>query len=185
MPPTSDARASGGVVAEVEVYTPLGVIAGDAAGVTTAGLDGQELIEPIEIANARWYPLDGSAAEHRGTVHIAPDDALLVVVPEDGLKVHMAWYSIAIELGPYRLCGSIATHPGFDPNKAIARPSGTFVSISDAVIDLLGVPSGSSARRAHVLVNRYAVDRVTSILMLGYFFPGAQLVAAEVSVPVA
>jgi hypothetical protein len=34
-------------------------------------------------------------------------------------------------------------------------------------------------------VNRYAVDRVTSSLMLGHFFPGARLVAQEAASPIA
>ena len=34
-------------------------------------------------------------------------------------------------------------------------------------------------KRPHVLVNRYAVDRVTSTLMLGHYFPGARFVTQE------
>jgi hypothetical protein len=36
-----------------------------------------------------------------------------------------------------------------------------------------------SAQRPYLHVNRYAVDRVTSSLMLGHFFPGARLVSQE------
>lgn len=184
-------------MAEVEVYTPVGVVAGAVTVLPTTGPaagmvvdlpdagETHELSNPLTVENARWYPLDGSRAAHRGTVLVEPDDILLLVAPQDELKIHMAWYSVALELGPYRVSGQLATHPGFDPARAIARPSGSFVPLRDATIELTGFPSGASATRPHVLVNRYAVDRVTSILMLGHFFPGARLIAQDAVAPVA
>jgi hypothetical protein len=162
-------------VAEVEIYTPVGVL----AGTTSDALDGEthEMTVPLTVSDARWYPLDGSGASHRGTVLVDPDDLLLLVAPQDAVKVHMTWYPIAVELGPYRLTGQLATHPGFDPARAIARPGGTLIAISDVTIELNGLATGgASTTRPHVLVNRYAVDLVSSPLMLGHFFPGARLV---------
>ena len=78
-------------------------------------------------------------------------------------------------VGPYRVTGSLLTHPGFDPEKSIARPGGSFIPLTEVTIELLGHPEAGSAERAHVHVNRYAVDRVTSQIMLGHYFPGAQL----------
>ena len=103
----------------------------------------------------------------------------MIVTPEPEIKAHMALYPVAIEIGPYRVTGQLATHPGFDPAKAIARPSSPFIALSDVVIELEGHDGASSAARGYVHVNRYAVDRVTSSLMLGYFFPGAHLVVQE------
>ena len=163
---------------EVEIFTPTGVLAGSTSRMPLTN-DGPDLTGPLELSPARWYPLDGSRPSHRSTASVSPDDILLIITPEPEIKVHMAWYSVALELGPYRVSGRLATLPGFDPARAIARPSGPFVPLSDAMIELLDHDAAGSAGRPHLHVNRYAVDRVTSTLMLGHFFPGAHLVAKE------
>ena len=96
----------------------------------------------------------------------------------------MTWFSVTLELGPYRVTGELATHPGFDPERALARPSGIYVPLRDARIELVDEAGAGAAERPHVHVNRYAVERVVATLMLGHYFPGAQLltpaaVAAE------
>ena len=171
-------------MAEVEVFTPAGVLAGSTEGVPLTN-DGPDLSRPISIERGRWYPIDGSRAAHREAVLVSPDDILVLVTGVPELKIHMAWYSVALDVGPYRVSGRLATHPGFDPAKAIARPSGTFVALSDVTIELTTNGSAASAARPYVHVNRYAVDRVTSSLMLGHFFPGARLVAQEAASPIA
>jgi hypothetical protein len=168
---------------EVEVFTPTGVVAGTTAGAPLTN-DGPDLLGPLSVDDARWYPIDGGQPTHRGPSTIHPDDILLIVTPEPELRVHMAWYSVALEVGPYRLSGRLATHPGFDPARALARPGSTFVALSDVTIELTGRDDAGSAERPYLHVNRYAVDRVTSTLMLGHYFPGARLVAPA-SVPVA
>ena len=109
----------------------------------------------------------------------------MIVAPEPDIKVHMAWYSVTLDLGPYRVSGSLATHPGFDPARALARPGSTFVGLRDATIELLDQGDAGTAERVHLHVNRYAVERVVSSLMLGHYFPGARLVMPEAAVPVA
>lgn len=168
---------------ELEIFTPTGVLAGSSAHVPLTG-DGPDLVEPLALEGARWYPIDGGPPAHGGEVSIDPDEILLIVTPEPELKVHMAWYSISLEVGPYYVTARLATHPGFDPERALARPGGTFIALSDATIELLGADDGNAAERPYLHVNRYAVDRVTSSLMLGHFFPGARLVAKD-TVPVA
>jgi hypothetical protein len=171
-------------VADVEIFTPTGVLAGSTDRIPLTN-DGPDLAGPLPIEEARWYPLDGSRAAHRGGVTVAPDDILVIVTAEPELRVHMAWYSVALDVGPYRVTGRIPTHPGFDPARAIVRASGPFVALSDVTIEVASVDRASSASRPYVHVNRYAVDRVTSSLMLGHFFPGARLVAPEAPAPVA
>lgn len=170
-------------MSDVEVFTATGVIAGTTARVPLVG-DGPDLLEPLAVAGARWYPLDGSRPTQRDAASIQPDDILLIVTPVPELKVHMAWYSVALDIGPYRVSGRLATHPGFDPARALARPGSTFIPLSDATIALIERGGATSAERPYLHVNRYAVDRVTSSLMLGHFFPGARLVTQE-SAPVA
>jgi hypothetical protein len=167
---------------ELEIFTPTGVLAGTTAEEPMLN-DGPELIEPLAIDDARWYPIDGGQPTQRGATTIGPDDMLLIVSPEPELKVHMAWFNVALEVGPYRVSGRLATHPGFDPERALVRPGGTFVALSDAMIELVDREDAGFAQRPYLHVNRYAVDQATSTLMLGHFFPGARLVAHE-AVPV-
>lgn len=163
---------------EIEIFTPTGVLAGVTARAPLSN-DGPDLSAPLTVADGRWYPIDGSPPTRCGDDCVAPDDILVLVTPEPELKVHMAWYSVRLEVGPYVVAGRLATHPGFDPARAIARPTGGFVALRDATIELVGQPGAGVAERAYVHVNRYAVDRVDSQLMLGFYFPGAQFTAQE------
>ena len=165
-------------MSEVEIFTPTGVLAGTTARVPLTN-DGPDLSSPLPVSDARWYPIDGSRPTHRGDGRVSPDDILVVATPEPELKVHMAWYSVTIDVGPYRVSGRLATHPGFDPVRAIARPSGCFVALRDVTIELVDQPGAGAAERPYVHVNRYAVDRVDSTLMLGFYFPGAHFVGKE------
>lgn len=172
------ARFGGSALFDIEVYTPAGVLAGTTDHVPLTN-DGPDLVAPLTLSDTRWYPVDGSRPAQRGNVSVDPDEILLIVTPEPELKTHMAWYSIAVEVGPYRVFGRLATHPGFDPAKALLRPGSAFVALSDATIELGGRTDAGTAQRPYLHVNRYAVDRVTSTLMLGHFFPGAHLVPQE------
>lgn len=163
---------------DVEIYTPSGVLMGTTPHVPLTS-DGPDLLAALIVEDARWYPVDGSQPAQRGEVSVDPDDIFLLVTPEPELKVHMAWYSIMLEVGPYRVSGRLATLPGFDPGRAISRPGGAFVALSDAIIELGDQLGAGSAIRPYLHVNRYAVDRVTSSLMLGHFFPAARLVSQE------
>jgi hypothetical protein len=172
----------GNVVSDCEIYTPAGVLTGT-ADVTSVTIEGASILDPFTVAGTTWYPLDGGPPTQRPVTAVQPDDLLVVVTPAPDLFVHLTRYPIAVELGPYRVLGSLATHPGFDPEKSISRPGGTFVPLSDVTIELLGHPEAGTAQRGHVHVNRYAVDRVTAPIMLGHFFPGAQLETQQVPVP--
>jgi hypothetical protein len=160
-------------MAALEIFTPTGVLAGEAPGVplTEAGPD---LESPLDLADARWYPLDGGRPVNRGDVRVVPDEILLVVAGEQDLTVHMSWYAITLDVGPYRVNASIGTMPGFDPERALARPGGTYVPLRDATIELLGRSDVAPAQRPHLAVNRYAVEHCDCSLMLGFHFPGAQ-----------
>jgi hypothetical protein len=171
-------------VAEVEIFTPAGVLAGTTNRIPLTS-DGPDLGAPLLIEDARWFPLDGAPATQRESVTVEPDDILAIVTEDPEVRVHMAWYSVALDVGPYRLYGRLPTHPGFDPARSIARPSGSFVALSEVTIEVAGCDRAATATRPYLHVNRYAVDRVTSTLMLGHFIPGARLVAQEAVEPVA
>jgi hypothetical protein len=171
-------------MAQLEIFTPSGVVAGTPlrGGLVQA----PDLRSPVAIERARWYPLDGSKPEHRGSVLVPPDDVLVVAEDETDIPptIHATWFSICLQIGPYRVKGRLPTPPGFDPAKALARPGGAFVAVRDAAVELMNRPDAGVASRSVVHVNRYAVERVESTLMLGFFFPGAHL-EAPVEQPVA
>jgi hypothetical protein len=165
-------------MAAVEIYTPTGVLLGTTAGVPLSN-DGPDLESPVAVGDARWYPHDRGRPEQRGQLRVIPDEILLVVTDEMDMTVHMNWFPITLDVGPYRVTAMIATMPGFDPERALARPGGTYIPLREATIELLGRSDVAPAKRDHVHVNRYAVEMVSSSLMLGFFFPGARLAAPE------
>ena len=170
-------------MAEVEIYTPTGVLAGTTAGLPLSN-DGPNLESPLQVRNARWYPHDRGRPEQRGQLRVIPDEILLIVTEDEEMTVHMNFYPITLDVGPYRVTATIAMMPGFDPEKALARPGSTFVSLRDATIELAGRTDMTPPQRLHVHVNRYAVEMVSSSIMLGFFFPGAHFAKQE-AVPVA
>jgi hypothetical protein len=159
----------------VEAYTTGGVATGVVArpGPLRETLEGAS---EIQIEEARWLPLDGSGEGAPGQLTLQVDDMLLVVAEEpDGIPVHAQWHSIELDAGPYRVYGEMPTMPGFDPGRALARPTGEFVLLRDARITLLGRDDAGEATSTQLLVNRYTVDRIAADLMLGFFFPGAAM----------
>ena len=69
----------------------------------------------------------------------------------------------------------LPTLPGFDPGRALARPSGRFVLLREVTIRLRDDPERVIAIHGRLLVNRYDVEAVSAELMLGFYFPGAHL----------
>jgi hypothetical protein len=163
----------------VEVYGAAGV----AIGVVARAGRLREILESgldLLVERAAWHPLDGSPAEPAGEVTVAADDVFLAVTDEneDG-PVHAQWHDISLDVGPYHVTGQMPTMPGFDPGRALARPTGAFVLLREVRIALGYDPDGPAVDQAAAFVNRYVVDRVAADLMLGFFFPGAEMIVTE------
>jgi len=160
----------------VEIYGASGVAVGVVA---RAGRLREALESGVDllVEGAAWHPLDGSPPRPSEALTIAEDDILLAVDDqiEDG-PVHAQWHDISLEVGPYLVTGQMPTMPGFDPGRALARPTGEFVLIREVRIGLLADVDGPTVEQRAALINRYVVDRVTADLMLGFFFPGAVMV---------
>jgi hypothetical protein len=159
----------------VEVYTLGGIATGviSCPGAVRESLDGSKT---AVIEGAVWLPLDGTGERTAGQLTFAVDDLLMVVADEpDGVPVHAQWHSLELDAGPYRVQGQMPTMPGFDPGRALARPSGEFVLLRDARIQLIDQPDAGEAMTPQLLVNRYTVDRIQADIMLGFFFPGAAM----------
>jgi hypothetical protein len=159
----------------VEAYTAGGVVTGvvPRSGSIRDALEGSA---ELPIDQSRWLPLDGSPERSGGDLVLAVDDLLFVVGDPGSAPVHAQWHDIELDAGPYRLHGEMPTMPGFDPGRALARPTGEFVLLRDARIQLIDQPDAGEATAVEMLVNRYTVDRIAADLMLGFFFPGANIV---------
>lgn len=159
----------------VEAYTTGGVVTGvvPRPGTIRDALEGSSEL-PIDAT--RWLPLDGSDERPGGDLVLAVDDLLFVVGDPGSAPVHAQWHDVELDAGPYRLHGEMPTMPGFDPGRALARPTGEFVLLRDARLTLIERPDAGEATAPEVLVNRYTVDKVSADLMLGFFFPGAAIV---------
>jgi hypothetical protein len=159
----------------VEIFAAGGIAVGVLARVGHLR-DALECGEPLAIERATWHALDGSKPRSLGEVTVAADDVFLATAEEAAdLPVHAQWHEVTLDVGPYRVSGQMPTMPGFDPGRALARPTGEFVQLRDVTIALAGEAVAGMARPM-VLANRYCVERVEADLMLGFFFPGAAIV---------
>jgi hypothetical protein len=159
----------------VEAYTATGIALGIVApdGHLREHVDG---LQELRIDESDWLPIDGSAGRRVGELQLPVDDLLVLVSDELGdVPGHAQWHAIDLDAGPFRIEGELSTMPGFDPGRALARPTGQFVLLRDVRITLLKDPDAGEATSAHALVNRYTVDRIAADIMLGFFFPGAAM----------
>ena len=128
----------------------------------------------LALRDVRWQPLGSTQVQAAGDLTIAIDDVLVAVSDgESSVPVHASWHAIRVEVGPYTVEGELPTLPGYDPDRALARPNGEFVLLRDPRLGQDGLPAVAIGREA--LVNRYDVERVEADIMLGFFFPGAML----------
>ncbi|HEX5825651.1 MAG TPA: hypothetical protein VFY18_14430 [Candidatus Limnocylindrales bacterium] len=160
----------------VEIYAAQGVAIADVARAGSL----REIVESgqdLLLEHVTWHPLDGGPAKPVADLRFAPDDIHVAATDafEDG-PVHAQWHDVAVDLGPYRVTGQMPTMPGFDPGRALARPTGEFVLLRDVQVTLVGREEAGAVHQRSALVNRYVVDRVEADLMLGFFFPGAEMV---------
>jgi hypothetical protein len=159
----------------VEAYTATGIALGIVApdGHLREHVDG---VPELRIDESDWLPIDGSDGRRVGELQLPVDDLLVLVSDElDDVPGHAQWHTIDLDAGPFRIEGELSTMPGFDPGRALARPTGQFVLLRDVRITLLKDPDAGEATSAHALVNRYTVDRIAADIMLGFFFPGAAM----------
>jgi len=162
----------------VDAYT----VGGMASGFVASAGHVRDILEAagqLDLSGVRWRPLDAPVDGPAGDLTIAIDDVLIAVADDDpAIPVHASWHAIRLDVGPYTVEGDMPTLPGYDPGRALTRPSGEFVMLRDV---RLGRPRGAPPAPIgqHALINRYAVERVEADIMLGFFFPGAAMGAPE------
>ena len=161
----------------VDAYTTGGM----ASGVARAPGHLREILEHDRRARPR-PSVPGSrstvAAPRRpATLTIPIDDVLVAVADDDpAIPVHASWHRIHLEVGPYMVEGELPTMPGFDPGRALTRPTASSCCSRDvAARSRAAGATPASDRPSTRSINRYAVERVEADLMLGFFFPGAAM----------
>jgi hypothetical protein len=163
----------------VDVFTA----GGTASGVAPGAAHLRDLLEgrtELALLDASWRPLDGGAARVVGDLDLPVDDILVVVGDDDPpIPVHASWHEIELAMGPYVVAGELPTLPGYDPGRALARPTGEFVLLRDVRMGWLAGTGGMTPLGGVAHINRYGVDRVRSDIMLGFYFPGAALETAD------
>lgn len=161
----------------VEAYTS----AGEVRGIVAASGHIRDVVETetrLTIERATW-----SDGRNGGSTVLEMDDVLIVPLLDDpSLPVHATWHPLRLEVGPYLVTGEMPTLPGFDPEKALARPTGSFVMLRTVEV-LDGQTAEPIGAHVAALVNRYAVERFEAGLMLGFFFPGAHYEATQSEEP--
>ena len=165
----------------VDAYTRGGIASGILArpGSLRDALDAGG---SLPLDGVAWQGLDEAAARAAGSQEIPTDDVVMAVSDDDpGIPIHAAWHHIELEAGPYAIDGDLATLPGFDPGRALTRPSGEFLLLRDVHLSVRERPEAGVSVGDHALVNRYAVERIRADLMLGFFFPGATVDEVGVS----
>jgi len=131
---------------------------------------------PLEAAS--WAAIDAPTPVAAGSATLAPDDVLVAIGDDEpATPVHATWHHVSLVTGPWVIEGDLPTMPGFDPGRALTRPSGEFVLLRDVRVAAIDRPDQDIARSDHGFVNRYAVERIRAELMLGFFFPGATVEA--------
>jgi hypothetical protein len=132
----------------VDAYT----MGGMASGVLSRPGHLREVMERegrLDLERVQWRPLDGEP-QQTGDVSIPIDDVLIAVADgESSIPVHAQWHAIRVELGPYVVEGEMPTMPGFDPGRALTRPTGEFVLLRDV---RLGRRSADEAAPAEVSI---------------------------------
>ena len=158
---------------QVDAY----IVGGKATGTVTHTGHLREILEQtgeLALTSVKWRALGAVADQPAGDLTIAIDDVLVAVTEdESAIPVHASWHALRIEVGPYVMEGELPTLPGYDPDRALARPNGEFVLLREPRLGRPGEPLLPIGRQA--LVNRYGVERVESDIMLGFFFPGAAM----------
>ncbi len=159
----------------VEVYTVGGMAGGTMSRVGSLR-EALAVSDGLTLEATVWQALEDPAPRPAGTVVIPVDDILFAVADDEpNAPVHVAWHHVLLDSGPYTLEGDLATMPGFDPGRSLARPTGEFVLLRDVRLSLRGRPDAGVSVGDHALVNRYAVERIQADLMLVFFFPGAAI----------
>ncbi len=131
--------------------------------------------EAIAIADVFWgSPEAGASLEPApGLKSVDPYDLILVTAGEDSLpplsdsersalRLHKVPYTVALEVPPFRVVGTVYLHPGSEPDRLLDRSTEMFVPVVDAVARLED-RQVSEAGEDVILVNRFYLRGVGQV----------------------
>ena len=123
--------------------------------------------EAIAITGVSWgSPEAGSRLEPApGLKSVDPYDLILVTAGEDSLpplsenergalKLHKVPYTVALEVPPFRVVGTVYMHAGSEPDRLLDRSTEMFVPVVDAVARLNDRQVSEEGEDV-ILVNRF------------------------------
>jgi hypothetical protein len=152
-----------------------------------ARLDAGSVVDLDEVTLVALAELDAGNAERSPTGSVGSDDIMIIALPRDPETphVHKVHFPVRLTVGPYVVSGELTMFPGFDPARALTRPTSDFIDIHDAVVHI-ATPTGEIDQPYdQVAVNRFAVERIASEIDMTFWFPGAEqeLVTEEAEGP--
>jgi hypothetical protein len=131
--------------------------------------------EAIAISEVAWGGTEADAQldPAPGLKSVDPYDLILVTAGEDSLpplseteraalRVHKVPYTVALEVPPFRIVGTVYMHPGTEPERLLDRSTEMFVPVVDAVArvaDRLVSEEGQEV----ILVNRFYLRGVAQV----------------------
>ena len=131
--------------------------------------------EAIAIEDVFWgSPEAGASLEPApGLKSVDPYDLILVTAGEDSLpplsdsersalRLHKVPYTVALEVPPFRVVGTVYLHPGSEPDRLLDRSTEMFVPVVDAVARLED-RQVSEAGEDVILVNRFYLRGVGQV----------------------
>jgi hypothetical protein len=164
--------------APVEAFLAEAYVSGTYEGTTAelhGLLDGGLVVELTDVALIPIARLTDGTAEHSPTGSIAADEVLLAALPHDpdAPHIHRVYYTVDLTVGAYTVTGEMAMLPGFDPDRALTRPASDFIDLREAEVRI-ATPAGEVEQAyEHLVVNRFAVERVACDIDVTFWFPGA------------
>ncbi len=131
--------------------------------------------EAISISDVEWgAPEAGAGLEPApGLKSVDPYDLILVTASEDSLpplsesernalRLHKVPYTVALEVPPFRVVGTVYMHPGSEPDRLLDRSTEMFVPVVDAVAQFSERRVSDESEEV-ILVNRFYLRGVTLV----------------------
>lgn len=138
-------------------------------------LDSLNQREALDIADAEWAPLDGSADFQPvpGLKSVDPYDVLVVfasaaTMPGRSLEASAAhrrskeMYDVILEVPPFHVVGTVHLYPGLDPLTLLDHATNLYVAVTGGVV-LHGEARLGPAEPTTILVNRSYTTRIHQV----------------------
>jgi hypothetical protein len=138
-------------------------------------LDSLNRREALDIADAEWAPIDGSAAFQAvpGLKSVDPYDVLVVfasagTMPGRSQETSAAhrrskeMYDVILEVQPFHVVGTVHLYPGLEPTTLLDHATNLYVAVTGAVV-LHGEARIGPDEPTTILVNRSYITRVHEV----------------------